>query len=176
MKTDNTPTPRNTNSSTDRLKQHSYQDGYLDGRVSENRIREENHTIRENNSAASGLLLGIGITAIAALIGGTLFFFTTDQDQPATAPTQTAPVQPSTTQPPSSQSETTIIERTVDRTKEIVPVPQQPAPQPETQVSPAQPEAAQPVPQPETQVSPAQPEATQTEAVPEEAPEPATQP
>lgn len=151
MNTDKTKTPHNanTNNGAGRGNKLAYRDGYLHGRDTENRIQEENRIVRENNSAATGLLYGITITALLGLIGGAIFLLT-HRDQPSTRPVQVVPV-PNTSQPQSPQRQTTIIqrtERTVDRTREIVPIPPQQSPtleaEPEAQSSPAQHEAGEP--------------------------------
>ncbi len=148
MNTDKTKTPHNanTNNGAGRGNKLAYRDGYLHGRDTENRIQEENRIVRENNSAATGLLYGITITALLGLIGGAIFLLT-HRDQPSTRPVQVVPV-PNMSQPQSPQRQTTIIERTVNRTREVVPAPQQQAPAteaaPEAQTSPAQPGAVEP--------------------------------
>lgn len=146
MNTDKTQTPHNSNDGAGKVNKIAYRDGYLHGRDTEYRMQEENRIVRENNSAATGLLYGITITALVGLIGGAVFLLT-HRERPSTTPVQVVPV-PNTSQPQSPQGQTTIIERTVNRTREVVPAPQQQAPAteaaPEAQTSPAQPEAEEP--------------------------------
>src|SRR5919199_1430780 len=112
----------------------AYQKGYQTGRNSERLLQEETYAVREENSTASGLMLGLALASIAALAGGTIYFLNA-RNEPIqqTAPsTQVVPVPvPNNSQPRSSNKETTIIERTIDRTREAVPVPQEPAKAPE---------------------------------------------
>lgn len=81
---------RNSNSS-------NYRDGYLYGRETEHDVHKKNLTLRENNSAAKGLLIGIGLTAITGLLGAAIFFLT-QAPSPSTKSVETAPV-PSNIQP-----------------------------------------------------------------------------
>lgn len=109
----------------------SYQNGYVDGRDSEHRLEEERYIARENNRDANGLLMGIALATLAGLTIGTLYFLT-QRNEPAvrTEPSTTivpVPVPNNSSQPQSTKKETTIIERTVDRTKQIVPVPVKPS-------------------------------------------------
>lgn len=101
MNTDKTKVPRQTNDGVGRLNKLTYRDGYIHGRDLEHHLQEENqsarNTIRENNKAASGLLVGITITALAGLLGGTVFLLA-HQNQPSTIPVQTAPA-PNSSQP-----------------------------------------------------------------------------
>ncbi len=116
---------------TSDLNPNSYQDGYINGQVSERRYQEENLAARDNSSAASGLVVGIFLTALVGLIAGGIWFFTQRDEAakhnatPTAAPTTSRP-SPQASQTP--QKQTTIIERTkevpvpVERTKEV-PVP-----------------------------------------------------
>jgi hypothetical protein len=112
----------------------AYQKGYQTGRDSERLLQEETYAVREENSTASGLMIGLALASIAALAGGSIYFLNA-RNEPIqqTAPsTQVVPVPvPNNSQPRSSNKETTIIERTIDKTREAVPVPQQPAKDPE---------------------------------------------
>jgi hypothetical protein len=95
----------------------AYRDGYITGQVKSeqqqrdlDRIRYENQTTRESESAASGLLTGIILTA---LIGsGIAAYFLISQ-------AQKIPVVKSTT--PQIQKETKVIEKTTDRVREVSP-------------------------------------------------------
>lgn len=95
----------------------------------ERRLDEERLVARENNSAAGGLLLGITIAALLGLAGAAFYFMNQRQE----SPTQILPIPvPNSSQPQSQprtqEKNTTIIDRTIQKTKEVVPVPQQQAP------------------------------------------------
>jgi cytoskeletal protein RodZ len=82
-------------------------------------LEEETYIVRENNSVASGLLLGIVIAVILGVIGAAFFF--TNQRQ--VAPTRVVPgFLPSNNQSPSTQTTTT--QRTVTTTKRVIPAPE----------------------------------------------------
>lgn len=108
-----------------------YQEGYRTGRDSERLYQQQASSVREENSAASGLIIGLALASLAALAGGAIYFLNA-RNEPVqqTAPaTQVVPVPvPDRSQPPTSKTETTVIERTIDRTQKAIPVPQQPAP------------------------------------------------
>lgn len=97
MNTDKTRIPENKNDGVGRLNKLAYRDGYIHGLADEHDNQQENHIIHENNSAAKGLLVGIGLTAIAAILGSTIFFLT-HSNLRSTTPVETAPV-PTTNQP-----------------------------------------------------------------------------
>ncbi len=101
----------------------NYNDGYAHGRVNEN-LRQQEQKVREENNSMGGLLLGILITGFVGLIAGTTFFFYYNQrgDTDSTTP---VPETPAATEPQDQPRNTTIIERTIERTKDVVPVPQQ---------------------------------------------------
>ncbi|WP_017300148.1 hypothetical protein [Nodosilinea nodulosa] len=107
----------------------AYRDGYVRGksaeqleyerrRAAEARIYEENARLRADNGLSIGLILGLILAAVAAVVGGLIYVYS-DADTPgAVAPT------PETTSPePASNNKTTVIERTIERTREAVPVP-----------------------------------------------------
>lgn len=108
MNTDKTHTPDNTNNGVGRLNKLAYRDGYLHGRDTEHHIeqeQQENHR-RHNNISwqdriAKGLLLGITLTTLIGLVGGTSFLVARHYRQ-STLPVETAPV-PAGSQPQSSQ-------------------------------------------------------------------------
>lgn len=173
--------PRPEDSST------SYRDGYVEGRADKrlqqqeyNRAREEQ--IREN-SGTNGVLFGVALTALVTLIFGTIFFLTQRNE----TPTQTEITVPE--EETSPETETNVIERTVERTQEIVPVPQQssppeidvPAPNVEINVPASEPEPSpEPATEPQEPVAePAEPQETAPNAEleqPTEPPEPAAEP
>lgn len=93
MNADKNQMVQTTNERVGRLNKLAYRDGYLHGMEQEHQSQEEmrvNQSIRDNNNAASGLLLGIAITALAGLLGGAIFLLT-HQNQPSTVPVNTAP-------------------------------------------------------------------------------------
>lgn len=116
----------------------SYRDGYFQGRVAERSQQEEDLTVRDNDNAARGLLLGIILTTLAALTAGAFWFF--NQNQETTPVTQPVVVPVAKDKPDSKPSpannqtsKTTIIEKI----KEVpVPVaqPQTPASAPQQNV------------------------------------------
>ncbi|AFZ21706.1 hypothetical protein [Allocoleopsis franciscana] len=97
MNPNKTQIPENNHNAVGRLNKTAYRDGYIHGQVDEHNIQQGNRIIRENNSAAGGLLTGITLTAIAFFVGGVLFFIT-QTNQPAKTNIETAPV-PQTNQP-----------------------------------------------------------------------------
>ena len=122
----------------------SYENGYVKGQTSERIYQEETLAERDNENANRGLLIGILLTALAGLIGGSLWYFTQrDQAVDNTVAPVAVPVpvnSPSPNLTPTvtltPQNQTTIIERTkevpvtVEKTKEVpvfIPVPQQKA-------------------------------------------------
>jgi hypothetical protein len=121
---------RDPNSNPKLSQEVGYREGYRTGRDSERLSQQEASSAREENSAASGLIIGFALASLAALAGGTIYFLNA-RNEPVqqTAPsTQVVPVPvPDNSQPRTSNKETTIIERTIDRTQKAVPVPQQPA-------------------------------------------------
>ncbi|WP_295613220.1 hypothetical protein [Chamaesiphon sp. GL140_3_metabinner_50] len=87
----------------------SYQDGYSQGRGSEDEIQYQRERAAENSGAASGLVIG-GI--LATLVGlGTAYYY---WGQPAPAPT-TVINNPPSPAPVAPQKQTTIIDRTVEK-------------------------------------------------------------
>jgi len=123
----------NTTGNVDPDKATSYSDGYVHGRIIERRVENEDIVIRDNDNAARGLLIGITLTALVALVVGAFFFF--NQRKPVAVPVALPVPSPSAAQT-SKPQQTTIIqkERTIEQVPIIVPVPQpqatapQPAP------------------------------------------------
>ena len=98
----------------------SYRNGYSRGRsdgvIAQNRAVEQERqlaTAHANNGAALGITLGMFIIAAVGAVGA-LLYFGTDSSVTSTE---------SDSAPENVESETTIIERTVERTQDIVPVP-----------------------------------------------------
>jgi|GEM_PF-3420215 len=123
---------RDPNSNPKLSHEVAYREGYQTGRDSERLSQQETYSAREENSAARSLIIGLALASLAALAGGTIYFLNA-RNEPVeqTAPsTQVVPVPvpvPDNSQPRTSNKETTIIERTIDKTQKAVPVPQQPA-------------------------------------------------
>jgi len=126
-------------------------------------LEEERYVVREEKSSSSGVLLGITLAALVGLAGAAFFFMNRGEE----SPTQILPVPvPNNSQPQSQpqqpKNDTTIIDRTIEKTKEVVPVPQQQAPAPQQQ-APSAPEVNINVPSPQNQApdatteSPAEP-------------------
>ena len=108
----------------------SYRNGYFQGRVSEQRLSEENARIRETDGAARGLMIGILLTALTGLVVGATFLITQRNSTPVPASSPvTVPAPASNSQP--TQNKTTVIERTT----ELVPVPQEPVVVPDVNVT-----------------------------------------
>jgi cytoskeletal protein RodZ len=97
-------------------------------------LEEQTHIVREDNSVASGLLLGIVIAVILGVIGAAFFF--TNQHQ--VGPTRVVPgFVPSNNQSPSTQTTTT--QKTVT-TRTVIPAPEVQKPASDAVNSPAQPQ------------------------------------
>lgn len=107
--------------------ERAYQDGYVSGQVAEQRMRRRTQIIRDNENAARGLLIGIGLTSILAVTLGLLFLFNTRrQPEPAVAPGPVvAPASPNATTRQNTNRQTTVIERSQQTVPVPVPVPQQ---------------------------------------------------
>jgi cell division protein FtsN len=129
----------------------SYRNGYFQGRLSEQRLSEENARIRETDGAARGLMIGILLTALTGLVVGATFLISQRNQTPTPASSPvTVPAPASNNQP--SQNRTTVIERTT----ELVPVPQEPVVVPDVNVT--VPSSSQPA--PASQSAPSQPAPT----------------
>lgn len=165
----------------------AYRDGYVNGRVTEHenqndraRIYARNQEIRDNDNAARGLLLGFLLTALVGIVGGLAFFFTyANRENESVEPASTIVVpdrdpapSPAANEPQNSGENPTVIERTIENTREYVPVPQQqpsPAPAPRVQVNtppPAAPDVEVNVPPAPPQSLEAQPSSTQNNPAP----------
>ncbi|MBE9160708.1 hypothetical protein IQ265_28370 [Nodosilinea sp. LEGE 06152] len=149
----------------------AYRDGYVRGkstqqleqerrRAAEARIYEENARLREDSGVSTGLILGLTLAALAAVIGGLIYVYSEENATPGvTNPT------PEAVTPEPANNETTIIERTIERTQEVVPAPSSVQP-PEVNVelnNPVQAPAPAPA-QPEAPAAPVQPEAGANQA------------
>jgi hypothetical protein len=93
MNTNKIKMDQNTTQRVSGLNKLAYRDGYLYGVEQEHQSQEDmrlTQSIRDNDNAASGLLLGITATALTGLLGGAIFLLT-HQNQPSTVPVNTAP-------------------------------------------------------------------------------------
>lgn len=158
----------------------AYRDGYVRGKVAKQREQEyrrdleariyaENARRQANEGVSIGLVFGLTLAALAAIIGG-LFYVYRDADNP-NIPDIIVPAPEANSPEPSS--ETTIIERTIERTQEVVPAPSEitlpdvnvditpPAPQANPTPEAAEPNAAEPS---ATEANPSAPEATGSDA------------
>jgi hypothetical protein len=114
----------------------AYRDGYVSGksadqleqerrRAEEARVYEENAKLRTDNGVSTGLILGLVLAAVAVVVGAVAYVYSDANDGRIIAvPQAPAPEAPA----PEPANETTIIERTIERTQEAVPVPTAPAP------------------------------------------------
>jgi len=109
-------------------------------------IEEERYLPRENTN--SGLLLGITIAILLGVAAAAFYFMNQRQE----SPTQIFLPNNSQSQsaPQSTEKKTTVIERTINKTKEVVPVPQPKAPATQ-QKAPSAPEININVPSPQKQ-------------------------
>ena len=69
----------------------AYRDGYIDGRESEHHIQQEKRIIRDNKTAANGLLFGITVTALLGILGSSIFL-AIHQYKPVKTSLQIAPL------------------------------------------------------------------------------------
>ena len=76
MHRDKTQIRETLNNGVGTLNKPTYRDGYLYEREVEPDIQQKNRSIRENNSAANGLIIGIGSTVLAGLLGVSVLFLT----------------------------------------------------------------------------------------------------
>lgn len=148
-----------TRSANDR--EVAYRNGYANGKVTEQiqrdrqvqqaQLYEENARLRNDNGASLGLVIGMLLAATAVVVGAIVYMDSGAGNQGAVTPT--APTPEATTPPPAP--ETTVIERTIERTQEVVPtpVPVQP-PQVNVEVTPPPVEQVSPAPAPVAPPSP----------------------
>lgn len=134
----------------------AYRDGYVHGRDEEQYRYEADQTVRDNDNAARGLLLGILLTSLVGL-GAAAYFLTQRHDE--AAPPQQTIIVPRASQSPSPQPSTQVRERVIERDR-VVPVPQQQAPAPNVNIA---------VPNPTTQ-TPKQSSSSQSAPAPRSTP------
>ncbi|MEH2295300.1 hypothetical protein [Nostoc sp.] len=108
---------------------NSYQKGYVQGRNTEHGNQQADLTERDNNNANGGLVLGIIITSVLALVIGGVWYFSQQNNAPVNNIVPVVVPVPSKSSPTpsaSAQPRTTIIERTREIPVVVpVPVPQQ---------------------------------------------------
>lgn len=138
----------------------TYSQGYIHGKAAERSYQKQNLVQRDNDNAARGLILGLLLASLAALVGGFVWYVNARNDDaidPANPVIVPVPdrSQPSPSPSPQSQQqpqkETVVIEKVkevpvtkevpvvVEKTKEVpvpVPVPQQQTPQTPTSTQP----------------------------------------
>ncbi|MHC5610486.1 MAG: hypothetical protein ACYTXA_05580 [Nostoc sp.] len=115
---------------------NSYQKGYVQGRNTEHTNQQADLAERDNNNANGGLVLGIIITSVLALVIGGVWYFSQQNNAPVNNIVPVAvpvPSKSSSTPSASPQPRTTMIERT----REIPVV--VPVPVPQQQVTPSSP-------------------------------------
>ncbi|AFZ34474.1 hypothetical protein Sta7437_0889 [Stanieria cyanosphaera PCC 7437] len=110
-------TPNNPNKTKS---EQSYRDGYYQGRATENRLQTETRA-SQSNGVSAGLVLGF-LLAILAGLGVAAFFVFNGNNEPVLSPNDSTSTE--IEEPNTPDKETTIIERTIEKTQEVVPVPQ----------------------------------------------------
>lgn len=119
--------PRHTTQVTDNINQRerplpsnmAYRDGFIQGRLSENRINSQRQWERDNDNAGRGLLIGILLTSLLGLTIGTVFMLNQRNNEANNrVPTLVVP----RTNPAPAQSPQ-VRERVIERDR-VVPVPQ----------------------------------------------------
>jgi hypothetical protein len=104
----------------------AYRDGYVQGRLSEQHYQYQAHQAqaqraRETENAFNGFLLGMLLTAIVGLGVGAFFLFAKPGTENPLRDTVPAP-SPSASEPQKqADRQTTIIEKTIDKVREVVP-------------------------------------------------------
>ena len=95
MKTDKTQMPEHSNDGVGRLNKLAYRDGYIHSTDLEDNIQQETssigNNIHPNNRIAKRLLLGLALTGLIGLFGGTSFLLVYNYRQ-STTPVKIAPV------------------------------------------------------------------------------------
>lgn len=151
----------------------TYSQGYIHGKAAERSYQKSSLVQRDNDNAARGLILGLLLASLAALVGG-FVWYVNERNEDAIEPVNPliVPVpdrsQPNPSPSPSPQSQqqpqqkTVVIEKVkevpvtkevpvvVEKTKEVpvpvpVPVPQQQTPQTPTSTQPVVPYSQSPV-------------------------------
>ncbi|MGL5804366.1 MAG: hypothetical protein ACRC2R_22725 [Xenococcaceae cyanobacterium] len=97
-----------------------YVDGYDRSRFIEYSVRPERQIITENNNTAIGLILGFALVILTGL--GVTAFYAIDRSNQTTIPVNNSQIAKPEQEKP--EKETTIIERTIEKTQEVLPVPQ----------------------------------------------------
>lgn len=106
----------------------AYRDGYVHGRAREDRLYREELRLRQerqkavaNNQTTAGFFFGVLVIIVAGLLGGSIWAMNRSASETTGQPQNSEAVDPTDT----PQSETTIIERTIERTQEVIPSPPQ---------------------------------------------------
>ncbi|HAX88208.1 MAG TPA: hypothetical protein DCY91_18555 [Cyanobacteria bacterium UBA11370] len=114
MNPQNTQSPTHKNPGRSRLNATAYRAGYLRGKTSEHYSQDENRIIRENNSAARGLLWGLTLAAIAILLGGAIFLLIQAKQSPTSSiETNPIPDRDTTSQPQNYQQQIPLTDTTL---------------------------------------------------------------
>jgi hypothetical protein len=103
-------------------KKADYHEGYVQGEVSENHRKSKDQTVKDNDNAARGLLLGIILASVVGLILGTTYFLNRRDEAPTLVPL-VVPV-PKANQPSAPSNTTKIIEKEKTIIEKLIPVPQ----------------------------------------------------
>jgi hypothetical protein len=123
-------------------RQAAYRDGYVHGQQVEQRRVELNQDIRDNDTAARGLLLGILLTGAVGL--ATAAYFLSQRPQ-TPAPTRETIVVPRNSPVPQSPAPAPQVQERIIERDRIVPVPQPAAPAAPS-VNNTEPQSSQPAP------------------------------
>lgn len=100
--------------------EQSYRNGYYQGRAIENRLQTETRA-SQSNGTSTGLFLGF-LLAILAGLGVAAFYIFNGSNAPVLSPNDSTSTE--IEEPNNPEKETTIIERTIEKTQEVIPVPQ----------------------------------------------------
>lgn len=152
----------------------AYRDGYVTGRTAESylqdqqlRLQRQQQRTLANSYTTNGVFLGVSLFLFAVLVGGAVYFAGNNEQptiQPQPSNTSTTPAAPE------APDTTTIIDRTIERTRDVVPS-APPVVQPQVDINmPTPAESAQPqAPAPTTTPSTAPTPEAEAQAAPEAA-------
>lgn len=99
----------------------AYREGYVHGKTAQRDAQHRYGHGRNNNGMASGILIGVVLASLVGIAVGTFSYLLRDA-QTTTVESTSTPIDLDAQQPEPVNRETTVIERTVDRTQEVVPV------------------------------------------------------
>lgn len=125
------------NSTMKNSKKAAYQDGYVQGRVVENSLQNDYKRVRDNDNAARGLMLGIGLTSLVGLAVGAVYFLNQREEAPAPQVIPQVITVPKANDPSPAPSQSRTIEKQKTIIEKIVPVPQPSPVQPVQKAVPA---------------------------------------